>query len=412
LVQLTLIDRSPLRLSDRASLGAAMVVPAVLGGGVPALGNLFVLSLMAEYKASRGTIIFLVEAGMVTSLLAGPLIGRLLLRIAPWIMMLIGAFGGAFALMAASSLHNLAGTMASYGLAHMFGAAFCGTVAAQTYVVRRNPDRLGIISGGQVVMSAVFGAILSLSIPKILVTQGWRTAGMVYAAAALVILLPLIMGLLRDRATAPGSHPETKDEPVNAPVSHPVPSTLEILRMGPFWLLMLAIVPLSVTGLAISINVLPFYAERGIGTQQASLVLAGIGVAAAIGALSVGAIVDRFHPALAMAGIAALSAIGLGAIAAGIGNPAYLFVAIYLGVAGVAPTLAVGVERLFGAAAYPPIMGLVGPFLLLSAFSGAATGWLRDHMGSYLPVFGIIAAMCAVSLAASLFLLRHPLSED
>ncbi len=113
-----------------------------------------------------------------------------------------------------------------------------------------------------------------------------------------------------------------------------------------------------------------------------------------------------------MAGIAALSTLGLGAISAGIGNPAFWFIAIYLGVAGVAPTLAVGVERLFGTAAYPPIMGLVGPFLLLSAFSGAGTGWLRDHLGSYLPVFAIIAALCAVSLVASLLLMRRPLMEE
>lgn len=389
-----------------------MVAPAVLGGGVPALGNLFVLPLMAEYHASRSTIILLVELGMVTSLLVGPLIGRLLLRFAPWIIMLIGAFGGALALVMASSVHSLAATMTGYGLAHMFGAAFCGTVAAQTFVVRCNPDRLGIISGGQVVMSAVCGVILSLTIPQILVTQGWRSAGMVYAVAALVILVPLILGLMRDHGTADATKTFGKPEPVEPLDPRAAPTTAEILRMGSFWLLMVAIIPLAVTGLAVSINVLPFFAERGIGTQQASLVLAGIGVAAAVGALSVGAIVDRFHPALVMAGVAVLSTIGLGAIAAGIGSPAFWFIAIYLGVAGVAPTLAVGVEKLFGAVAYPPIMGLVGPFLLLSAFSGAGTGWLRDQFGSYQPAFGIIAIMCAMSLIASLLLLRRPLLKE
>jgi predicted MFS family arabinose efflux permease len=388
-----------------------MVVPAVLGGGVPSLGNLFVLPLMSEYHASRASIIFLVELGMVSSLLVGPLIGRMLLKVSPWIVMLIGAFGGALALITASSFRSLAVTMSGYGLAHVFGAAFCGTVAAQTYVVRRNPDRLGIISGGQVVMSALCGVILSLAIPRVLTQYGWRTASLYYALTALALLVPLILGLLRDQGNAVPHLPVAQTEATREVASQTVPKTFDILRMGSLWLLMLAIVPLAITGLAISINVLPFYAERGIGTQEASIVLAGIGVAAAVGALSVGAIVDRFHPATAMAGIAALSTLGLGAIAAGIGNPAFWFIAIYLGVAGVAPTLAVGVERLFGTAAYPPIMGLIGPFLLLSAFSGAGTGWLRDHLGSYLPVFGIIAVICGVSFIASLFLIRLKLVE-
>ncbi len=389
-----------------------MVVPAVLGGGVPALTNLFVLPLMHEYDASRATMILLIELGMVSGLLVGPVVGRLLLRVAPWIIMLIGALGGSIALLTASFSIHLAVTMTGFGLAHMFGAAFSGVLAAQTFVVRRNPERLGVVCGGQTVMSAVFGAILSLAIPPIMASHGWRTASSAYAAIALTLMLALILGLLRSPDRSEVRIPSGTPEPTKAREPQRIPGTLVILRMGHFWLLMAAIIPLSIAALSISINVIPFFADRGIGTQQASIVLAGIGAAAAIGALSVGAIVERFHPAKAMVGIAALATIGLGAVAADIGNPAFFLVAIFLGLSGLAPILAVGVKRLFGAAAYPPVFGLAGPFLLLSAFSGAGTGWLRDHMGSYLPVFGIIASLCALSLIASLFLLRRPLFED
>lgn len=387
-----------------------MVVPAVLGGGVPALTNLFVLPLMAEYEASRATVILLIELGMVSGLVVGPFVGRLLLRIAPWQVMLIGMVGGVFALLAASFFETLAASMTGFGLAHMFGAAFSGVLSAQTFIVRRNPERLGIVSGGQTVMSAVFGAVLSLSIPPIMESHGWRVASAVYAGLAAALMLALIIGLMRGSGPTSDAAPAVSPDAVTE--AQKVPGTMDILRAGHFWLLMAAIIPLSIAALSISINVIPFFADRGVGTQQASFVLAGIGMGAALGALGVGAIVERIHPALVMSGIAALATAGLAAIAADIGNPAWFLIAIFVGLSGVAPILAVGVKRLFGAAAYPPVFGLAGPFLLLSAFSGAGTGWLRDHLGSYLPVFGIIAGLCAVSLAASLLLMRRELVED
>jgi hypothetical protein len=160
-----------------------------------------------------------------------------------------------------------------------------------------------------------------------------------------------------------------------------------------------------------TIGVIAFLAERGVATQEAGYVLAGIGASAAIGALSIGTIVDRTHPAWVIAGVAILATISLTAVATGIGNPAIYFIAMYAGLAGVAPTMAVGVKRLFGVVAYAPIAGLIAPFLLLSAFSGAGTGWLRDHLGSYQPVFGMMAVLCAVSLLAALLLTRRQLAE-
>ena len=49
-------------------------------------------------------------------------------------------------------------------------------------------------------------------------------------------------------------------------------------------------------------------------------------------------------------------------------------------------------------------MGLLTPFMMGSAFAGAFTGWMRDQLGSYQVVFGILTAILLVSVIASAIL--------
>jgi len=401
-----------LNSTDRIALGAAILVPGFLGS-VPALGNLLVLPLIEAFEVSRAMVIFLIELAMVGNFLLSPVVGRILLRIPPWIVLLTGVIIGGFALLAGSFANSFAGVMTAYIIAGSLGMALGGVVPSQTFVVQRSPDRLGRISGGQTVMAALVGVAISICIPPILVRDGWQAAMMACGVIVLVVLPPLVIGLMRERRPNFSDNTTGPSDAVIVPADHlPVaPTTLQILKMPSFWLLVIGIVPLAITALAVSINVIPFLAERGVATQEAGYVLAGIGASAAIGALSIGTIVDRTHPAWVIAGVAILATISLTAVATGIGNPAIYFIAMYAGLAGVAPTMAVGIKRLFGVVAYAPIAGLIAPFLLLSAFSGAGTGWLRDHLGSYQPVFGMMAVLCAVSLLAALLLTRRQLAE-
>lgn len=403
-----------LTIWDRGVLAAVMIVPGIVGS-IPSLSNLLVLPFINEFHASRASVIFLIEVGMVLSLLVSPVVGRALLRTTPWIIMVVGAVLAGAGLFGMSVAPSYALAMTGLIVAHGLGIALSGVLPSQTFVVRHYPERQGIVSGVQTVSTAIGGIVISLTMPAIIANQGWRTAGAICAVVVLVVPIALVVTLLREPQTrTPDRRPGLGSRtPAGAQADDGLigvaPTTAEILRMKSFWLLVIAVVPLAVAALAVSINVLPFFAERGVDTQQASYVLAGIGAASAFGALATGAIVDRVHPAKVIAAIAALAFVSLASIAVGFGNPAIYFIVMYVGLAGVAPVLSVGVTRLFGRIAYAPIFGLVGPFLLISAFSGAGTGWLRDHVGSYQPVFAILAALIAGSLGAALLLTRHRL---
>lgn len=396
---------------DRAVFAVAVLVPGVLGG-IPGLANFLVLPWMAEYRASRTTVIFLIELGMLAMYLVTPLLGRVLLKVQPWVVMLCGALIASAGLLAASAGPTLGVTAAGYIAAHALGLGLCGLLTSQTIVVRRFPDRLGKVSGAQTVALAAMNVILPLVIAPQIVRHGWRPVVAGCAITLLVTLPILIVLFLREKRGSVAAAAVTGQQPDHSAIDPAsIPTTLQILAMPAFWLLVAAVIPIAIVAQSLAVNIIPFFAERGVGAQQASYVLAGIGAASAVGAVAIGAVVDRASPALVMAAIAAVSMLGLSAVALRIGPPAIPLVVMFLGLAGMAPTLFVGVRRLFGNAVYSPIAGLVGPFLLISAFSGAGAGWLRDRLGTYQSVFAILAALMFLSLIASLALARRPLAE-
>jgi len=404
--------RSRLRWSDRAMLAAAVLVPGLLGG-VQGLGNFLVLPLMTEFTAPRGTVIFLIEIGTLGMYLTIAAVGRLLTIVAPWIIMLVGALIAGAALLGLSAAPTLGLAATGFIVAQSLGLGLCGLIASQTIVVRRAPERQGAVSGAQTVALALTGVAMPLIVAPQIVAHGWR-ATVAWCGIGVLILLPvLILAFLRVRPIAAPPASMTSTEETHAGQDgDAIPTTAQILSNAAFWILMLAIVPIAILAQALAVNIIPFYAERGVNLEQASYVLAGVGAGAAIGAITIGFIVDRLHPALVMAAVAGIAVIGMALLSLQIVPPAPVFIIMMGTLAGVAPTLNVAVRRYFGRAGYAPVVGLVGPFLMLSAFSGAGTGWLRDTLGSYHDAFWVLTAFIAASFLASLLLLTRPIRAE
>uniref|UniRef100_UPI0035CAE64D MFS transporter n=1 Tax=uncultured Sphingomonas sp. TaxID=158754 RepID=UPI0035CAE64D len=404
---LTHATRPRLRWSDRATLAAAILVPGLLGA-VQGLGNFLVLPLMTEFAAPRGTVIFLIEIGTLGMYLTIAAVGRLLTFVAPWIIMLVGALIAGASLLGLSDAPTLGLAATGFIVAQSLGLGLCGLIASQTIVVRRAPERQGVVSGAQTVALALTGVALPLIVAPQIVEAGWRATVAWCGIGELIVLPVLILAFLRV-APAAASEPMAATAETAVPDGDAIPTTFEILGNPAFWILMLAIIPIAILAQALAVNIIPFYAERGVSLEQASYVLAGVGAGAAVGAIAVGFIVDRVHPAVVMAAVAGIAVIGMTLLSLQIVPPAPIFVIMMGSLAGVAPTLNVAVRRYFGKAGYAPVVGLVGPFLMLSAFSGAGTGWLRDVLGSYHNAFWVLTLFVAVSFLSSLLLVTRPI---
>jgi IMP dehydrogenase/GMP reductase len=274
--------RHKLSWADRATLIAAVLVPGLLGG-VQGLGNFLVLPFMKDFGAPRGSVIFLIEVGTLCMYLTIALVGRILTMVAPWLIMFVGALIAGGALLLLSVAPSLALAAAGFIAAQSLGLGLCGLIASQTIVVRRAPERQGTVSGAQTVALALTGVALPLLVAPQIETHGWRPTVAWCGVAVLALLPAMIVLFLRTRSEAAAAGLDfALDERSQSdlPFDEAAPSSLEILSAPAFWILMLAIVPVAILAQALAVNIIPFYAERGVGLQEAGYVLAAVGAGA------------------------------------------------------------------------------------------------------------------------------------
>ena len=409
-------QKQKLRGSDWLML-AALVTAPVFVAMAAGLGPFIILPLMDEFHASRGTVMFYLALGTVGGNLLSPFVGRALTMIPPWIVMLTGAIIGCSGLLLASMAHSLVFVALGFFAALAIGAVFCGLMSAQTIMARKYPTLMGRAVSGFVVVSGVFGVGMPLVAAPFLTEHGWRVTLATAAMIAITFSTSLIFFFLRKTGGPSTLAAPMHVQPDHAP-SNPkllghdkAPTTLEILRSGNFWLMLIALEPLALVMGAIFPNLIPFYHDRGVELDQAKYAFSALAASALIGALLGGILVDRIGPWRYLAIISGVAFLGVGALSLDLGPPVVSLVAIVLGVAGIGAAFGVAITQLFGPAAFAPVFGLLAPFQIASAFAGALTGWGRDQLGSYEIVFGILSFILLISFIAALALMRTKRTE-
>lgn len=142
--------------------------------------------------------------------------------------------------------------------------------------------------------------------------------------------------------------------------------------------------------------------DRGFGIQTATFVLSASGIAAVVGRLLSGWLVDRFNGPLVACGFFGLLIAGVALFGSGLPEPAPLLGAMLCGVTNGAEVDLMGffVSRYFGLKAYGRIMGTMfglfmastglGPFIATKSF---------DVYHSYGPAFRLFEVLTIVAIA-------------
>jgi MFS family permease len=396
-------------LSEWTVLGAAVLAPATLAIMVP-LSHYCILSFMSEFDATRATVMFYLALGVVGQNLLAPFVGRLLTKVAPWMVMLAGAVLASAGLFVCSMAPSLIVVAVGFFVTLAVGCTLAGSLgsygplASQAIIARQFPRVMGRAVATQHFVASLMSISLPLVVAPFLTAHGWRVTLSTAAFIVLVYTSAMVLGFLRKTGTASvmidASQVHATSDQAEAPTTH------QILMSPNFWILLLALEPIALVVGGIAPNLVPFYDDRGVSLDEAKYTLSMLAAASGVGTLLAGFVVDRIGPWIYMTVIAVVSVLSMGALSANLGDPAIPFIALIIAVSGMGATLIVAISRLFGRAAAAPVLGLLAPFMMASAFAGAFTGWLRDELGSYQAVFAIMAAVLLVSLVASVLLFR------
>ncbi|TVT14014.1 MFS transporter [Amycolatopsis acidiphila] len=401
------------RLHRAWPVAFAAFVALVGAAGFRATPSVLIDPLHDEFGWSTATISSAVSINLLlyglTAPFAAALMERLgMRRVVTGALVLVAAGSGLTVFMTASwQLLLCWGVLVGLGTGSM-ALAFVATVTARWFVRHR-----GLVSGiltaagaaGQLVFLPVLAALAG--------HDGWRTASLVVAFAALAVV-PITLIFLHDHpadvgTTAYGAtEAEEKPQPARGTARRALTALRDAAKTRVFWLLAggFAICGASTNGL-VGTHFVPAAHEHGMPPTTAASLLALVGIFDVAGTIASGWFTDRVDPRRLLGGYYILRGISLLLLphlfAPTTQPPMWAFI-IFYGldwVATVPPTVALCRER----------FGLTGPIVFGWVFAshqvGASiaavgAGVIHDQLGSYDLAWYLAGGLCALAAVFSL----------
>lgn len=366
--------------------------------------SIFILPLTEELKVSRGELSS-IQALIVTAALGSPLIGWLtdlygIKRVYVVSAFLVAAINTLAALFASSLMH-MGLTIASVG----FVSAGTGTVVLSRPIsahFRRNRGTaLGLMAMGISLLAIVAPPVIQMIVEH----WGWRGAFLGMSAMTMLIGIPAVIWLVPETGRA-GSG-------IGAPRQRSQPGDWRFLRSRDFWLMVLALITMSLATAGAAGQLVPIARSAGLDAATAALALSFFAGGTFVGRLGGGWLLDRFEPRRVASLLTVLPAFGFVLLLLADGMvPAILLAVTIIGIQQGAEIdiFAYLVARRFDLARYSAIYGsLVGLGWIGNVGGLMGMGKAYDRFGSYAPAQ--LAAIGALSLSAlMLMLIRLPRS--
>jgi len=236
---------------------------------------------------------------------------------------------------------------------------------------------------------------------------GWRGAYSVMGCLLLVIMLPLVLLVIKDRPQQKGVHPygwETVKAPDdNSPETEERSGTSfkEATATVTFWIVVLTAAVYGMSMTAAIQNQVSILTDQRFTAGEAVAAVGVVGLFSAVGKLLFGYLCDRIDPKYAVAISYALVACSLIAmIQASSMAHVWVYAALMgLGMGGWAPNLAMLAANYFGLKHFGTVLGAFHMFFLGGeAFGPLLAGFVYDQTGSYWQILTVFTGLCLVSI--------------
>ena len=372
----------------------------------------FVGPVISEFGWSAPQFFLSYTVLMCSGLLTGPFIGFIAQRVGLRTVGIVGLIGHSLAYVVLSlNTGSLMLWYLSWALVAILGAGslpIIWTGVLNNWFTKHRGKAIGITMAG-----TGLGAFLLPPIVEFLIANhGWRTAYRGIGLGALLISLPIVFALFKEK---PDSSTATDGEAVANKVETWGLTTRDAMRTKQFWILgaVLFLTVIVVAGLLSNFE--RIMTEQGFERSSIAQIAAVMGLTVIIGRLMVGALVDRFWAPGVAACFFIVATLGL-LILVGtqVTMATALLVAVMIGLAAGAELdlLAYLTGKYFGPAHYPAIFGLIIAFFTVGAgIAPPLFGMAAQMFQGYGTMLSISIGLLLVSILLFLSLGRYPDEE-
>ena len=376
----------------------------------------FFKPLQNEFGWSRSAIAAVQSIARVVEALVAPIVGPLIDRYGPRVLMPIGAIVVGLAMLGVTQINAIWQFYLLRGIVVAIGFTFMGAmvtdVAINNWFIQKRGRALAIGRIGSNLSNIIFVPVTVF----VIAASGWRTMFVIFAVVTwLVVLIPSVI-LMRRRPEDMGLHPdgiepgtaeaksnqEEQEYPTNevTSVQEPIWSRREVFKTGSFWLLAASFGINSMAFQGINISLAPYIQDLGYGETMLATVMTFRAIMAAVALPFMGFLAERAHRVIVRVMPFVIQGIAVFfLLSAGQSVFLWLAVALYgLGISGVMVIQEVLWANYFGRLS----LGMVRSLAFLVAFGFGASGPVAmnavfDILGSYRPAFIVIIGIFIMS---------------
>jgi MFS family permease len=383
-------------------------VTLITTAGFRATPSVLIVPLQDEFGWSRATISLAVSLGLVMFGIAAPFSAALMERFGVQRVMLVAL------VTVATGASLTVFVQAPWQLDLLWGVVVGGATGAvsvplaATIANRWFEERRGLVTGILTASSASGQLIFLPALALLVAGFGWRSASLAVSGVALLVVIPVVAVVMRDRPQSVGLLPygATEETPAPERATRPFRPAIDGLLLGVrsrnFWLLGASffICGLSTNGL-IGTHLIAATVDHGMSAVAGASLLALIGGFDMIGTIASGWLTDRVDPRLLLLGYYGLRGLALLALPYVFGSNGLLVgFAVFYGldwVATVPPTVALTADT-FGRERVGVVFGWI---FAMHQFGAASAAWVagatRGWFGSYTFAFVSAGATCLLA---------------
>jgi len=378
--------------------------------------------ILDEFGWNRGELAATFSIGFIVSTLFTPLIGALMDRYGPRLTVTMGASFTSLGLLLATYSTTLWHFYLTLGVLVVGGSIFLSyighTMFLPNWFSRRRGLAVGIAFSGVGIGSIIMMPWMQMTIE----TAGWRSACLMIAAVAMIVLVPLNILFQRRHPTDLSLEPDGGPGPeqIDSKTGEALKSdgivdrawverewTLkQAMKTGRFWWLLTAFTSGLYIWYAVQVHQTRYLIDIGISAETAALALGFVGLGGIIGQIGIGYLSDRMGREWAWT----LSALGFVATYACLHILRlwpeqwlmYLMVVMqgFFGY-GLASVFGAVPADVFAGKRYGVIFGVLAAAASAGAALGPwATGLLFDFNGDYELAFSIAMAVGGLSIVS------------
>ena len=273
--------------------------------------GLFIRPLQKEFGWSRGAIAGVQTTGRVIEALIAPIIGPMIDRYGPRVLMPVGAIIVGLAMLGVTQVNTIWHFLILRGVLVAIGFSLMGYLVTDVTICKWFIQKRGRALAISRVAGSLSNIIMTPISVFVIVASGWRTMFVVFAVVTwLVVLIPSTT-LMRRRPEDMGLHPDGID-PVTvgsegqpkessidetASVLEPLWSCREVLMTSTFWFLTSCYALESIAFQGINLSLAPYIQDLGYKDTMLAAVITFRSIIMATTDMMMGFLAERAHSA-------------------------------------------------------------------------------------------------------------------